>query len=95
MNRLFNYKKLEVNHLPILPPFGDVTSAALLVHLVSVYQLVFVCRNTCSILMHSNTAAPTELLLVAMEATMVHLFSLGSYFSTEFKLEEPSFPPSA
>jgi len=46
-------------------------------------------------LQQSKTPAPTLDLLVSIEVTMVHLFSLGSYLSTEFKLELPSFPPKA
>lgn len=48
-----------------------------------------------SILKHSNTAAPTELLLVSIEDIKVHLFKRTSYFSTEFSDELPSFPPRA
>lgn len=54
-----------------------------------------VCTKPRSKLKHSNTAAPIELRLVTILLTMVHLFNCGSYFSTEFKLELPSFPPSA
>lgn len=48
-----------------------------------------------SILKHSKTAAPTELLLVSIDVIKVHLFNRTSYFSTEFSEELPSFPPSA
>lgn len=46
-------------------------------------------------LKQSRTEAPTELRLVTIELTIVHLFSLGSYFSTELSDDEPSFPPNA
>lgn len=46
-------------------------------------------------LKHSNMEAPTELLLVIMEATIVHLLRLMSYSSTELREEDPSLPPRA
>lgn len=54
-----------------------------------------VCTRPRSKLKHSKTAAPTELRLVTMLLTMVHLFDCVSYFSTEFNEELPSLPPSA
>lgn len=54
-----------------------------------------VCTSPRSKLKHSSTDAPTELRRVTIDDTMVHLLSFGSYFSTEFKDEEPSFPPRA
>ena len=44
---------------------------------------------------HSSTEAPIELRRVSMEVTIVHLFTFGSYRSTELSDEEPSLPPSA
>lgn len=54
-----------------------------------------ICLSTDSMLMHSKTAAPTELRRVTIEETTVHLLRRGSNFSTEFRLEEPSLPPIA
>lgn len=53
-----------------------------------------VCTSPRSKLKHSSTEAPTELRRVTIDETIVHLLSFGSYFSTEFKDDEPSFPPS-
>lgn len=54
-----------------------------------------VCTRPRSKLKHSRTEAPTELRRVTIDDTIAHLSVLGSYFSTEFSDEEPSFPPSA
>lgn len=54
-----------------------------------------VCTSPFSKLKHSSTDAPTELRRVPIDATMVHLFNCGSYFSTEFNEDEPSLPPNA
>lgn len=54
-----------------------------------------VSKNPRSKLKHSKTDAPTELRLVTIDDTIVHLFNFGSYFSIEFNDDEPSFPPTA
>lgn len=54
-----------------------------------------VCISPRSRLKHSSTDAPTELRRVTIDDTIVHLFNFGSYFSTEFNDDEPSFPPRA
>lgn len=70
---------------------GPVTVSGMV---VNGHKLV-VCTRPRSKLKHSKTAAPTELLLVTIDDTMVHLFCSGSYFSTEFNDEDPSLPPRA
>lgn len=52
-------------------------------------------RSPRSRLKHSKTEAPTEERRVNMLVTIVHLFKAGSYRSTEFRLDDPSLPPSA
>lgn len=64
-------------------------------YIVNRYQLLLVCLSTCSMFIHSKTAAPTELRLEFIDETVIHLFVLGSYCSTALRLEEPSFPPMA
>lgn len=54
-----------------------------------------VCTSPRSKLKHSRTDAPTELRRVTIDDTIVHLFCFGSYFSTEFNDDDPSFPPNA
>lgn len=54
-----------------------------------------VCTKPRSKLKHSKIAAPIELRRVTIDETIVHLFNCGSYFSTEFNDELPSFPPNA
>ena len=44
---------------------------------------------------HSRTVPPTDDLRADMEVTIIHLFSLLSYLSIEFKEADPSLPPSA
>lgn len=56
---------------------------------------MLVCKSPRSKLKHSRTEAPTEDRRVNIEVTTVHLFNAGSYLSTEFNDDEPSFPPSA
>lgn len=43
----------------------------------------------------SSTATPTLLRRVNMQEAATHLLLRGLYFSMEFKLELPSFPPTA
>lgn len=51
------------------------------------------CTIPRSKLKQSKTEAPTELLLVTIDETIVHLFDFGSYLSHEFKDDDPSLPP--
>lgn len=51
------------------------------------------CTIPRSKLKQSKTEAPTELLLVTIDETIVHLFDFGSYLSHEFNDDEPSLPP--
>lgn len=41
----------------------------------------------------NDSFLPIDDRLVSIGVSKVHLFNLGSYFSTEFKDELPSFPP--
>lgn len=51
------------------------------------------CTIPRSKLKQSKTEAPTELLLVTIDETIVHLFDFGSYLSHEFREDDPSLPP--
>lgn len=51
------------------------------------------CTIPRSKLKQSKTEAPTELLLVTIDETIVHLFDFGSYLSHELRDDEPSLPP--
>lgn len=53
-----------------------------------------VCSSPRSKLKHSKTLAPTEERRVNILVTIVHLFSAGSYLSTEFNELDPSLPPN-
>lgn len=93
--------ELKMDALPLLPAVRNVefSVAAIADATDSAIEdkghKFVVCTRLRSKWKQSRTDAPTELLLVAMDVTIVHLFRFVSYFSTELRDDEPSLPPIA